>query len=270
MNYRHIYHAGNFADVIKHVALCLCLDRLKEKEKGFFVLDAHGGCGLYDLRSEQAQKTKEYEAGIARLFQAEKIPEDLAVYLDLVRQDFARHKYPGSPLIAARLLRPQDRMIANELHPEDVKTLRQTLGPRKNVQVTMQDAYECIRAHAPPEERRGLVLIDPPFEEKDEFETLCAQMKEWKKRWETGTYVIWYPIKAHLPVGELHDAAAKMGWNEAWVCEFLLAPREQPETLNGCGLLILNTPYQVPEKFKALSPFLEQALGGRMEITALS
>ncbi|MCK6417633.1 MAG: 23S rRNA (adenine(2030)-N(6))-methyltransferase RlmJ [Alphaproteobacteria bacterium] len=264
MNYRHIYHAGNFADVMKHLALVLCIDYLKQKEKGFFVLDAHGGCGLYDLKSEQAQKTKEYEAGIAALMAVQEAPDDIQLYQRQIAKDWKRKHYPGSPLLIARMLRPQDQLLANELHPEDVQTLKANLGGFENARVLQMDAYEAIRAHIPPTQRRGLVLIDPPFEKKDEFQTLVKQMKEWKKRWPTGTYMIWYPIKAHLPVPELHEAAQNWG-EDVFIWEFLKHPRHQAETFNGSGVILLNPPYQVPGRLSILENILRHALRGIFE-----
>lgn len=260
MNYRHIYHAGNFADVIKHIVLALCIDYLKKKDAPFCVIDAHGGCGLYDLSSEQAQKTGEWISGIGMLDDVDNAPPDLALYLDVVQKDRAQGRYPGSPMIAGRLIRAGDRLIANELHPEDNKTLRMVMGPKKNVRVTHLDAYECIRAHLPPAERRGLVLIDPPFEEKDEFERLTRQMQAWKKRWPTGIYLVWYPMKAHLPVQKLKDSAASLGLPDTWAIDFLKYPASQPETFNGSGLILFNAPYGIPERIAALLPLLKDRM----------
>lgn len=266
MNYRHIYHAGNFADVIKHLVLVLCLDYLKRKDNPFCVIDAHGGCGLYDLSSEQAQKTGEWMDGIGHLDDFKNPPADLALYLNLIKKDRKIGKYPGSPLITGRMLRPSDRLIANELHPDDQKTLRMVMGPKKNVRVTRLDAYECIRANIPPVERRGLVLIDPPFEKKDEFDTLIRQMTEWKKRWPTAIYLLWYPIKAHLPVRELKQAAASLGLPDTWAIDILKYPADQPDTFNGSGLILFNAPYQLPERVEALLPLLQ----ARMDLHAAS
>ena len=261
MNYRHVYHAGNFADVLKHIVLLLCLDYLQKKEGPLCVLDAHGGAGLYDLRSEEAAKTGEWERGIGSLQGWTDAPGDLQLYLDAVRDDLTEGRYPGSPLLVARSLRPQDRMIANELHEPTFETLRSTLAPFRNARTMKMDAYECIRAHIPPGERRGLVLIDPPFEEKDEFETLVRQMRQWKKRWAAGVFLLWYPIKAHLPVAALKDAARNLGLRRTWSAETLILPRSQPETLNGCGVIVFNAPYTVPERVEALLPFLKEAMG---------
>ena len=260
MNYRHIYHAGNFADVVKHIVLLLCLDYLQKKEGPLCVLDAHGGAGLYDLASEEAAKTREWERGIGCLQDRTDAPEDLKLYLDAVRDDLKEGLYPGSPLLIARRMRPQDRFIANELHEPTFEALRHNLAPFKNARAMKMDAYECIRAHIPPKERRGLVLIDPPFEEKDEFETLARQMRQWKKRWEAGVFMLWYPIKAHLPVAALKDAARNLGFRRTWCVETLIAPRDQAETLNGCGVIVFNAPYTVPERVEALLPFLKDAM----------
>jgi 23S rRNA (adenine2030-N6)-methyltransferase len=260
VNYRHIYHAGNFADVLKHVILALCLDYLLKKDGALCMIDAHAGAGLYDLSSEEARKTGEWEAGIGRLMSGAGAPADLEAYLRLIEEDLAAGRYPGSPLQAARRLRPQDRLIANELHEPTFEALRGALAPYKNARATQIDAYECVRAHIPPKERRGLVLIDPPFEKKNEFETLIGQMKQWKKRWATGIFLLWYPIKAHLPVAALRDAAAGLALPRTWVAEALIAPRGQADSLNGCGVIVFNAPFTIPERMGALLQHLAREM----------
>ncbi len=260
MNYRHVYHAGNFADVLKHIVLLLCLDYLQKKDGALCIVDAHGGAGLYDLTSEEAGKTGEWERGIGCLHGRTGAPADLHFYLDAVQDDLKERRYPGSPLLIARRLRPQDRLIANELHEPTFEALRQTLAPFENARALRMDAYECIRANIPPKERRGLVLIDPPFEEKDEFETLARQMRQWKKRWETGVFMLWYPIKARLPVAHLKDATRNLAIQRTWRLEALILPRDQPETLNGCGVIVFNAPYTIPERVEALLPCLKHAM----------
>lgn len=266
MNYRHAYHAGNFADVIKHIVLSLCLDYLQRKDSALCIIDAHSGAGLYDLGSEEAQKTGEWERGIGLLMSAIETgaaPDAFATlgpYLDLIRDDVARAQYPGSPLMIARRLRPQDRLIAAELHQPTFEMLQSTLAPFRGARTMLTDAYECIRAHIPPKERRGLVLVDPPFEEKDEYETLCRQMREWKKRWATGVFLVWYPIKRHLPVAELHEAARALKLQRTWYAETLVLPRTRPEVLTGCGVMVFNAPYSVPERVEMLLPFLRDAM----------
>lgn len=260
MNYRHLYHAGNFADVIKHIVLLASLNYLQKKEGPLCVIDAHGGAGLYDLSSEEAAKTGEWEKGVGRIKGRADAPGGVQAYLDAVRKDLSAGRYPGSPLLIARALRPQDRLIANELHEPTFDALRQALAPFQNARATRMDAYECIRAHIPPQERRGLVLIDPPFEEKDEFETLARQMRQWRKRWETGVFVLWHPIKAHQPMARLIEAAQDARFRRTWRLEMLIRPRGTPDALNGCGLIVFNAPYTVPEQVNALSPFLKEAM----------
>ncbi len=260
MNYRHVYHAGNFADVLKHIVLVLCLEYLQRKDGPLCVIDTHAGGGLYDLNSGEAQKTGEWEKGIGRLWQRSDAPGDLAPYLGLIRDDMEQEQYPGSPLLIARSLRPQDMLITSELHEETCEALEYNLMPYRGVRAVRMDAYQCARAHIPPRERRGLVLIDPPFEKRDEFETLGRQMKEWKKRWPTGVYLLWYPIKAHLPVDALKEAARALGLHRTWFVEALVHPRNQPESFNGSGVMVFNAPYTVPERVEALLPFLKDAM----------
>jgi 23S rRNA (adenine2030-N6)-methyltransferase len=266
MNYRHVFHAGNFADVIKHAVLAFCIDYLLRKENPLCLVDAHGGAGLYDLRSDDAEKTGEWAKGIGALMSAatnagmgERVAA-LEPYLRLVREDVGDGFYPGSPLLLARLLRQQDRLIANELHASTRDALHGTLAEFPAARVTGMDAYECIRATIPPKERRGLVLIDPPFEEKNEFETLIRQMREWKKRWATGVFLLWYPIKAVSPTDALKAEAAALGLPRTWCVETLIYPRGRALSLNGCGLILFNAPFTVPEAVETALPALADAM----------
>lgn len=262
MNYRHAYHAGNFADVMKHLTLAVILDHLKKKDTPFSVIDAHGGIGLYDLMGTEANKTGEWVDGIGRFKDLmSSAPDDLALYCDSVCPYIEDNKYPGSPMLITKSLRKQDRLIANELHPQDFETLRGNMRPFANVRVTHMDAYECIRANIPPSEKRGAVLIDPPFEKTDEFQTLIKQMQEWKKRFANGTFMIWYPIKSHLAVNDLKQAASDLGLPRTWCFETLIHPRTQADSFNGSGLIVMNTPYMVPERLTALFPLLKGRMG---------
>ena len=266
MNYRHIYHAGNFADIFKHLILSMVLDYLQNKDKGMFMLDAFGGCGLYDLNSDAAQRTLEYQQGVESFMKIDFPNEDLRNFQAILKPYLAKNLYPGSPLLMAAKLRPQDRLSANELHPEDIKVLRKTLAGYHNAKALQMDAYDSIRANVPPNERRGLVLIDPPFERKDEFQVLADQITEWTIRWPTGCYMIWYPIKAGSNLDEMIFAAQDSGMKRIWMSEFLIHPRNTPESFNGCGVMIFNTPFQIPERVEAFADSLCPALGGR-EIT---
>lgn len=260
MNYRHAYHAGNFADVLKHIVLTLCLDYLQRKDTPLCLIDTHAGAGLYDLNSIEAAKTGEWQRGIGRLNGIAGAPADLRFYLDRVHADLAVGAYPGSPLLIVRRLRAQDRLIAAELHGGTFAALEQLMQGYPQVRAVQMDAYECARAHLPPKERRGLVLIDPPFEQKTEFDTLARQFREWKKRWPNGVYLVWYPIKAHLPVEALKEAARAAAFPRTWFVETLVSPRAQAETLNGCGLTLFNAPYSIPERVEALLPFMAAAM----------
>lgn len=261
MNYRHIYHAGNFADIHKHLIFSMILDYVHQKDKSLFILDAFAGIGLYDLNALEAQKTGEYLAGIAKIMETPALNPDILGFQKLMHLFWAGQNYAGSPLIAAHLLRPQDRLIANELHPIDVDTLRHNLRGFTGVKITNEDAYQSIRANIPPIERRGIVLIDPPFEKPDEFDCLVKQMEEWKKRWATGIFMIWYPIKAGQPIKALHHAAEDLGLNRTWVSEILLQKRDTVDGLNGAGLLVFNTPFGIPERTENLSQELCSKLG---------
>lgn len=261
MNYRHAYHAGNFADVLKHVVLALCVEYLQRKDGPLCFIDAHAGAGLYDLGGEEAQKTAEWGSGVGRVWGREDAPAELGPYLGLIREEMEQGRYPGSPLMIARSLRPQDRLVASELHHETHEELQWLLRPYGGARTMAVDAYQCLRAHIPPRERRGLALIDPPFEQKDEFETLALQMEQWKKRWATGVYLLWHPIKAHQSVDALKNAARDLGLRRTWSVEALVAPRERWNAMNGCGVIVFNAPYSVPERVEALLPWLKEAMG---------
>lgn len=261
MNYRHIYHAGNFADAHKHLILMIALDYLQQKEKGLFILDAFAGIGLYDLTRAEPQKTMEYLSGIARIMSEPAKNSDLLAFQEVIRFFWAANQYPGSPLLAAMALRDQDRLVVNELHPEDAETLKYHLRGFRNVRVTAEDAYQSIRAHIPPVERRGIILVDPPFEKPDEFKLLIDQMDQWKKRWSSGCFMVWYPIKAGQPIPELHEAAQNLGINRTWVSEILLRKRDMVGGLNGAGIVMFNAPFGLAEKVQDLSDEFCSKLG---------
>ena len=202
MNYRHAYHAGNFADVVKHVVLSRIIEYLKRKDAPFRVIDTHAGIGLYDLSSDEAGKTGEWLDGIGRIagkaFSAE-VTALLAPYLDaagLSDAGGAIESYPGSPLIARRLFRKQDRLFAIELHPEDAAELRQLFAGDIQTRVLELDGWLALGAQLPPKERRGLVLVDPPFEESGEFDRMADALTRAYHRWPGGIYALWYPIKS--------------------------------------------------------------------------
>ena len=267
MNYRHAYHAGNFADVVKHATLALMIERLKAKEGPFCVLDTHAGVGRYDLSSTEAQKTGEFRDGVLRLLlrPPRSLPPELEPYLAVVRaMNTGRAElrwYPGSPRLALDLLRPQDRLVLLELHPEDARTLAALFAGDARVSVHNADGYIGLKAFLPPTPRRGLVLVDPPFERKDEFTRLARGLRQAHRRWATGQYLLWYPIKGRPPVQAFHDELKEAGIARILVAEFLLRPATDPERLNGCGLVLVNPPWGLDATLAALLPKLLDVLG---------
>lgn len=266
MNYRHIYHAGNFADVLKHLVLVLVIQHLKLKPAPFRVIDTHAGIGRYDLTSAAAQKTGEWTGGIGRLLAAE-LPAPsaaiLAPYLDLVRAENSGDGlavYPGSPLLARRLLRPDDRLVANELHPEDGAELEALFQRDRQAKVLHLDGWTALKALLPPKERRGVMLIDPPFEEPGELERMTAGLHEALRRFETGTVILWYPIKALAPIDRFHAALKGLGLDKLLVVELFIRPPDDGERLNGTGLVVINPPYTLEGQLRTVLPVLSRLL----------
>ncbi|MFB9886434.1 23S rRNA (adenine(2030)-N(6))-methyltransferase RlmJ [Balneatrix alpica] len=262
MNYRHIYHAGNFADVWKHLVLVALLDALKQKDKAFCYLDTHAGIGRYNLDAEQARKTAEADQGIGRLSQHTHLPELLQRYLQLVEQCRAEQpqSYPGSPWLAAMLRRPQDSLILNELHPEDQQQLTELFKGQRQVSLRREDAYQSLQACLPPTEKRGLVLIDPPFEQDNEFKKLAEAIQKAHKRWPTGCYAIWYPIKDRREVMQLHRRLTLSGIRKILLAELHVKAAEQG-VFSGSGMLIINPPWQLQERLQPAGEWLRQTLG---------
>ena len=264
MNYRHAYHAGNFADVVKHALLTLVLAHLKKKDTPFVVVDTHAGVGCYDLGGAESVKTGECQDGVFRLLQGGPLPDALESYrqaLQAVNPDWPEVRfYPGSPRIARHLLRPQDRMALVELHPEDALALKREFRGDRQVGVHAQDAYIALKALLPPKERRGLVLIDPPFEIKDEFRHIIKGLADALERWPTGIYGVWYPIKDREPVERFLAEAASLG-RPCFAAELFRHRPDDPTRLNGTGMLVLNPPWQLDQGLRALLPLLHDRLG---------
>jgi len=284
MNYRHVYHAGNFADVVKHAVLALLLERLGAKPAPYFVLDSHAGIGRYDLASEPSLRTGEAAGGIGRLREAlagQTPPPELAAYLAAVAAlndggpDGETRWYPGSPRLARALMRPGDRLVLAEAHPEDSRTLKREFAGDAQVQVHHRDGYEALRAFLPPAERRGLVLIDPPYEDADEAERLVAGLAGAHRRWPTGVFALWYPIKERAWVWRLHEALAATGIRRQLLAELTIRPEDDWRRLNGCGMIVINPPWRLDGALAELLPRLHRALapaaaaaGGSHEIAA--
>ncbi|KJC44922.1 lactate dehydrogenase [Bradyrhizobium sp. LTSP885] len=272
MNYRHAFHAGSFADVIKHIVLVRMLSYLQEKQAPFRVIDTHAGAGLYDLASSEAQRSGECLTGIARVMQArlsDKALPLIAPYLDIVRAFNPKAElkaYPGSPLIARALLRPQDRLTACEIEQTARKQLIDALRRDTQARVVDLDGWTALPAFVPPNERRGLVLIDPPFEAKNEFERLAKGFSEAFAKWPTGMYLIWYPVKTRRATEELArsvaaTAATSRPPGKCLRLEFSVAPQETGSGLVSTGLLIVNPPWTLANELKIILPELEKPLG---------
>jgi 23S rRNA (adenine2030-N6)-methyltransferase len=266
MNYRHAYHAGNFADVVKHVVLTRIVEYLKRKDAAFRVIDTHAGVGLYDLSSEKAQKTGEWRAGIGRLAGRSFPPAVEALirpYLDAVgvQDDGSKiAEYPGSPLIARRLLRKQDRLFAVELHSQDAAALKTLFAGDFRVRVLELDGWLALGAHLPPKEKRGLVLVDPPFEEAGEFDRMADGLVKAHRRWPGGVYALWYPIKDRGAVAAFRERLGAARIPKILDVSFeIRAPSSEPR-LDGCGIAVVNPPYTLAEELRVLLPALSKML----------
>lgn len=260
MNYRHRYHAGNIADVFKHLVLTQVLQALQVKKTPFCVIDSHAGSGLYRLEAPG-----EFERGIARLWPERSAWPVLADYFGVIERlnpDGNLRLYPGSPLIIRDFLRAQDRAVLLELHPQEVTALRDHLGEGQGrIGVHHADAWSGLRGFVPPKENRGLVLIDPPYEQKDEFERISQGLARALKHWRHGVYLVWYPIKGRRPVEAFYAALRSLGQPTVAV-EFITLPLDVEQRLNGSGLVLVNPPWRLLDGLAVSLPPLAQYLAG--------
>ncbi len=266
MNYRHIYHAGNFADVLKHAVLARLIVYMTQKDKAFRVLDTHAGIGLYDLSSEEAQKTGEWQDGIGSILDADipaKAKPLLQPYLTAVRDlnpDGGIKLYPGSPKLTRMLMRPQDRLSAMELHPDDYETLHRLFDGDFQSRITQLDGWLALGAHLPPKEKRGLVLVDPPFEVAGEFERLADGLAKAWRRFSGGTFCLWYPLKQGAPIAAFHAALKALEIPKMLCAELSVRSDRDTTGLSGSGLIIVNPPYTLKDELDVLLPFLKDRL----------
>ena len=302
MNYRHAYHAGNFADVMKHLTIVRVIEHLKLKDKPFRFIDTHAGAGLYDLSGDEARRSGEWRTGIGALLDEETLAptgllqEDIEAlvlpYFDAVRSFNAKceqvgdhdapefggpldqealrvqastscqrlQHYPGSGLLARRLLRPQDRAVLNELHRDDVLKLRHAVGRDRRVSILDLDGWTVVKSTLPPKERRGILLLDPPFELIGEFKRLEAALAEATRRFATGISLLWYPVKAGGASENFVRQMAKAGHKRLLCAELLIRHRDHAPGLNGSGLLIHNPPYGLDAQLKVLLGWLSENL----------
>lgn len=266
MNYRHAFHAGNFADVTKHVILVRILSYMMGKDAAFRVIDTHAGVGLYDLKGDKAERTGEWREGIGRLF-ARGLPEPaqalVAPYVAAIKAqnpDGELRYYPGSPFITRAMLRPQDRLTALELHPQDAESLRENFAGDIQARVTQLDGWAAMGTHLPPKERRGLVLVDPPFEEKGEFARMAQSLAKAHRRWPGGTYAFWYPIKEPGEVEIYAKALKSLSIPKILRLELTIRAPSTPPRLHGTGMVVVNPPYVLEDEMKIILPALADLL----------
>jgi 23S rRNA (adenine2030-N6)-methyltransferase len=276
MNYRHIYHAGNFADVAKHVGLLYCLEALKRKDAAFFALDSHAGRGFYDLQSPEAHKSGEAERGIQRLIESAIDEPLLAGYFAALgaRRGKRLARYPGSPALIAAALRAQDRGLFVELLPAEARAAEREIFSAGRVRTEIGDGYPALKAFLPPDERRGLVLIDPPYESLDELKTMLQAFAEAHRRWPSGTYLLWYPIRSATQRSLVHARFEALRIPKMLYADLAVHPDDAGVGLAGSGLMLVNPPYgaddHLQEAYAAVHRALAAPGAGYVEVGRLT
>ena len=267
LSYRHAFHAGNFADVLKHSVLTLVLEYMTRKEKGFYYIDSHSGAGMYQLADEYAQKTGEYKDGIAKLIEQQDLPEAIEPYIDLVkglnRDQDELSLYPGSPGIARQFTRRQDSAHLFELHPTDIEHLKEYSQRWNKSHVKKSDGYQGVLGLVPPPNRRGVVLIDPPYELKEDYLKAVRTIVNAYKKFATGTYILWYPIVKRELVEQMQDAFVKSDVRNLLQVEYCQQADTQEYGMTGTGLFIVNPPWQLNSQLNEILPYLKTHLGSK-------
>jgi len=269
LSYRHAFHAGNFADVLKHAVLTLVLDYMARKEKGYTYIDSHSGAGMYSLKNEYAQKTGEYKEGIAKIIQAENdasFPEALTPYVELIKQLTPENSeldiYPGSPGIAKQLMRRQDSAHLFELHPTDIQHLVEYCQRWKKSHVKQSDGYQGVLGLIPPPSRRGVVLIDPPYELKEDYAKAVKTIIKAYKKFNSGTYILWYPVVTRERIDAMERDFSRSEVRNLLQVEFCLQNDSEEYGMTGTGLFIVNPPWQLEKQLSEILPFMKANLGG--------
>jgi 23S rRNA (adenine2030-N6)-methyltransferase len=269
LSYRHAFHAGNHADVLKHLVEVQLLRHLAQKDKPFWYIDTHAGAGCYELDRGYATQNAEYESGIARLWQRDDLPQPLAEYVEVVRHlnpDGQLRLYPGSPLVALQLLREQDRMRLFELHPTDSDLLRENFaGHGAQVLVNEADGFGALKALLPPPPRRALVLIDPPYEDKQDYRHVVSALRDGLKRFANGVYAVWYPQLQRAEAKQLPEQLKQLSV-KSWlhVALSVQAPGEDGFGMHGSGMFVLNPPWTLHGVLQGTMPYLVRHLGQDM------
>ena len=263
MNYRHAFHAGNHADVLKHLVISRIIALLSRKEAPFVCLDSHAGLGLYDLKGDEASRTGEWLEGIARLWQAEDLPastDDYVAVLKAMNPDGELRYYPGSPELARRLSRPQDRVLLNEKHPQDGQLLKDNMKGDRRVAVHLGEGWHVPRALLPVAEKRALLLIDPPFEQSDELDRCITALNESIGRMRQTIVAIWYPIKDERQLKRFYQGLSKSTAPKLLRAELFVHSPDDATRLTGSGLVIANAPWGLEDELKELLPWLAKTL----------
>lgn len=263
LSYRHSFHAGNHADVIKHIVQSLILSSLQQKEKPFVYHDTHSGVGRYDLNHEWSEKTGEYKLGIGRLWDEVELPEELNNYLDAIKQLNEGNElqfYPGSPRVARAHLRKQDRMVLTELHPSDYPLLQQEFQRDRQVSIFKEDGFQRLKASLPPKERRGLVLIDPPYELAKEYRDVVQAIYQAHKRWATGIYAIWYPVVNRCDIEDMIESIKGLGIRKILQIELGVTPDTNERGMTASGMIVINPPWKLEQQMKTILPFLKNTI----------
>ena len=263
LSYRHGFHAGNFADVLKHSVLALIIDALKHKDKPFVYIDTHAGAGKYALNAEFAQKTAEYRQGIARIWDCAEAPVEIKEYLAAVRAENTPGqllRYPGSPQVVRRLVRPQDRLQLSELHGSDFEILKQLYAGDKQVMVAKEDGLAMLTKKLPPIQKRGLILIDPSYELKADYNKVVTALQTAHRRFATGIYALWYPVIERELTEKLLSRIQETGIPKQLRVEHCVSPDGAVRGMTGSGMLLINPPWHLDERAEALLPWLNDKL----------
>ncbi|MBT0403429.1 23S rRNA (adenine(2030)-N(6))-methyltransferase RlmJ [Morganella morganii] len=263
LSYRHSFHAGNHADVLKHTVQSLIIESLKEKDNPFLYLDTHAGAGRYQLSGEHAERTGEYLEGIARIWAQESVPEELKTYLEAVSALNPRGDlrfYPGSPLIAAHLLRDHDKLNISELHPSDFPLLRNEFSRDNRARVVREDGYQQLKSQLPPLSRRGFVLIDPPYELKSDYQAVVKGIQEGHRRFATGTYAVWYPVVLRQQIKRMVKDFQATGIRKILQIELAVRPDSDQRGMTASGMIVINPPWKLESQMKSVLPWLHNVL----------
>lgn len=263
LSYRHSFHAGNHADVLKHTVQSLILTAMKEKDKPFLYLDTHAGAGRYLLHSEHAERTGEYQEGIAKIWQRDDCPALLEPYLTVIRhynRNGTLRYYPGSPLIARQMLREQDRLHLTELHTSDYPLLKSEFQKDRRAEVLRADGYQQLKSQLPPLSRRGVILMDPPYELKSDYQDVVIAIHEGYKRFATGVYALWYPVVLRQHVKRILAGLEKTGIRRILQIELAMRPDSDQRGMTASGMIVINPPWMLEQQMNELLPWLHQAL----------